>query len=51
MNIKIFYDISDAAHGTLDIVVLDITMCISKCSGATHNGPLTTRGPGRESNP
>lgn len=46
MNIKLSNVISDAAHGTLDIFVLDITMCISKCSSATHNGPLANGGPG-----
>jgi hypothetical protein len=37
---KLSYVIRDAGHDTLYIFVLDITMCISKCSSATYNGPL-----------
>jgi len=44
--IKLSYVISDAGHDTLYIFVLDITMCISKCSSATHDGPLANGGPG-----
>ena len=45
MNIKLSNIINDATHGTLDIFIVDNTMCISKCSSATHDGPLTTGGP------
>jgi hypothetical protein len=44
MNVKLSNVISDATHGTLDILILDCTVCISKCSSATHDGPLTTGG-------
>lgn len=44
MNIKLSNIISDAAISTLDISVFDSTMCISKYSSATHDGPLTNGG-------